>query len=713
MSENPSPPSIPSKPQLLEYIESQPHPVTRREIARAFNIKGSERIIMKAQLKQLMTEGKIVHHGGRHHKADFAPVSVLEVLGHDNNNRLVARPLQWSGEGSPPQIQLQGMMKPRPKKLPRLNRGDRVLTKIERRSHDSYIGWVIQILAQPKTQLLVGQYSKTSKGGLIEPSSLGFNSSILVNHDSLAMAKTGDIVVAAVEQKHGNRHGIATITKNLGSLDLSSTISFIAIHEHNLPHEFEQAAIEQAAQAELPPLGEREDLRSIPLVTIDGADARDFDDAVWAEPDQNPNNPGGWHAIVAIADVSFYVLPDSPLDKEAQKRGNSVYFPNQVIPMLPEALSCEMCSLKPDVDRACLAVHLWFDKNGNMLKHKFTRGLMRSAARLTYEQTQQAHEANDKELKPLLEPLYGVYGALSKQRTRRHALNFIRQETQLSINETGDVQEITSRPSLHSHKLIEELMIAANVAAATFLEQNKSPCMFRVHDEPDPLKLKDTIEFLRRSGTNISKKFPQSAQGLQQILDKVAQTRFVHTATDLLLRTMARAQYQPKNLGHFGLQLTRYCHFTSPIRRYADLLVHRAIISVLDKEAATVSAETWPELGEHLCVTERRADKASRTTTDRFIARYMRQNDKIGDSFTARVTSVTRFGLFITEQETGADGLIHIATLPNDYYVYEPRHHRLIGRRTRKIFTLGDQLKVCLEVADELTGKLSFGLINS
>lgn len=707
MNSREQPPSIPSKAELLEYIESQPHPVSRRELARAFKIKGSQRIPMKSILKELMTEGKLIRQGGLLHKTEISPVNVVEITGQNRQGLPIARPLHWSGKGKAPQIALNGFLKARTRRLPTLNKGDRVLAKLEKRGKERYEGRIIHIIAQPQSRRLVGKFVKTSRGGLIEPSTLQFKSAVMVASDCLNQAQAGDIVVAELQSKHGHRHGTAHIRHNLGSINDPRTTSKIAIYEHELPHKFSTEAIQQAEQACLPELKGRQDLRQIPLVTIDGEDARDFDDAVWAEPD--PNNPGGWHALVAIADVSFYVRPEDSIDLEARERGNSVYFPDRVVPMIPEALSNEMCSLKPNVDRACLAVHMWFDAQGNRRSHKFVRGIMRSVARLTYSKVQHAHETQEAELAPYLAPLFGVFKALRLARQRRGALDFERVETRILVDEKTQIQEVRQRPSLDSHKLIEELMIAANVTAAITLGQNQLPCMYRIHDEPDALKLSDVLPFLKRAGIKISKGSLQSAAALNSMLKQSASTPWAPMVNELLLRTMAKAQYNPKNIGHYGLQLKQYCHFTSPIRRYADLLVHRCLVKHIESDPEQISSDSWSELGGQLSETERKADKASRTTNDRFMARYLK--DRVGDNFKARISSVTKFGLFITEESTGADGLIHIATLPNDYYIYEPRRHQLIGRQTRRQFTLGDKLTVQLEKTDELTGKLEFGLV--
>ncbi|MEN8236688.1 MAG: ribonuclease R [Pseudomonadota bacterium] len=709
LTSNTPSPSIPSKAELLEYVDTQPHPVSLRDLVRDLEIEKSQHIQVINVLKELMAEGKLTHQGELLHKVDNSTINVVEVTGFNLQGFPSVRLAHWSGESKAPSVTLKGFLETHNQKLPVINIGDRLLVRLKKTGRYSYEGLIVRVISSPQAQQLVGRFIKTSQGGLIEPGTLQFRSSVPVNHASLKLAKSGDIVVAGFKARHGCRRGIAYIKHNLGSIDDPGTISQMALYEHALPHNFSTQAVRQAESARLPELGDRQDLRQIPLVTIDGEDARDFDDAVWAEPDTDPNNPGGWHALVAIADVSYYVRDGDPLDQEAQKRCNSVYFPDRVVPMLPEALSNEMCSLKPDVERACLAVHMWFDAHGNRLKHQFVRGLMRSAARLTYSQVQTARDTQDTKLAPYIDPLYGVFAALRSARQRRGTLDFDRVETRILVDEKGQIQKLAPQPSLDSHKLIEELMIASNVAAATTLEQTRLPCMYRTHDKPDALKLIDTLPFLKSIGIKIAQGPIQSAATLGRILKQCAATKWAPTVSDLLLRSMAQARYNTKNNGHYGLQLKRYCHFTSPIRRYADLLVHRALIKHIESDPEPIASETWKELGVRLSETERKADKASRVTNDRFVARHLK--DRVGDTFNARINSVTNFGIFITEENTGAEGLIHTNSLPNDYYVFEPRRHQLIGRSTRQQFTLGDKITVRLEKADELTGKLEFGLL--
>jgi ribonuclease R len=416
------------------------------------------------------------------------------------------------------------------------------------------------------------------------------------------------------------------------------------------------------------------------------------------------------------------VRPADALDFAARERGNSVYFPDRVVPMLPEALSNELCSLKPGVDRACLAVHLWLDGEGRVHRHRFVRGLMRSAARLTYEEVQAAIDGRQSELtrpllEPVLKPLYGAYAAFARARGRRGTLDLDLPERRIQLDPSCRVARIEPRQRLDSHRLIEEFMIAANVAAAEELERLKQPCMYRVHDRPDPAKLAALSEFLDGIGIHglaLAKGQVVRPRHFSEILRRAAGTPYATLVSELVLRSQAQAVYSPDNLGHFGLALRRYAHFTSPIRRYADLAVHRALIAGLDLGAGglpPVEAADFAETAEHISMTERRAAAAERSAVDRYTAAFLAE--RVGASFAGRITGATRAGLFVALAETGADGLIPISTLPNDYYDHDEKRHRLVGRRWGRVYTLGDALTVRLAEANAVTGGLIFALDES
>ncbi len=495
--------------------------------------------------------------------------------------------------------------------------------------------------------------------------------------------------------------------ERLGAPGAPGAISLISIVSFDIPHEFPASALAEAAAAKPADAAGRSDLRGLDLVTIDGSDARDFDDAVWAEPDADPENPGGWHLVVAIADVAHYVAPGSALDREAELRGNSVYFPDRVVPMLPEALSNGLCSLRPSEDRACLAAHLWIDREGRKRRHAFERAIMRSAARLTYEEVQAAHDGATKPPIPerRLDALYGAFAALDRARIARGALALDLVEYRVVLDATNTPAAVEPRQRLDSHKLIEEFMILANVAAAEELESRHRPSLYRVHDAPDP----DRVDMLRQALADIDVPGLALAKGqvlrpelFNRVLARVAGRPEAPVVNDLVLRAQAQAVYSPANIGHFGLALGRYMHFTSPIRRYADLLVHRALLGEI------LPAAKLDAIGKHVSATERRATAAERAAIERYRAQLL--GGRIGEVFAGRVSGVARFGLFVTLAENGADGLLPIASLPSDFYRFDPSVMKLKGRHTKRIFGLGDALSLRLAEADPIGGRLIFRL---
>jgi ribonuclease R len=481
--------------------------------------------------------------------------------------------------------------------------------------------------------------------------------------------------------------------------------------------EFSSAAIDEAEKAKPPTLGKRTDLRKIPLVTIDGPDARDFDDAVWAEPDDDRKNEGGWHAIVAIADVAHYVRSGSVLDRTAQERGNSVYFPDRVIPMLPENLSNGLCSLRPDEERACMAAHLWIDADGTLIRWRFERGLMRSAARLTYDQVQRAHDGDTDDttgplLEPVIRPLYAVFDALLKARLKRGTLDLDLPERQVLLGEDGHIRAIVPRARLDSHKLIEELMIAANVAAAEVLHKSKLPAMRRIHEPPDLEALESLRQSLQSFGLTLTKGAVVKPSLFAGILKKAAGSDHAELVSDLILRSQMQAYYGPADVGHFGLALRRYCHFTSPIRRYSDILVHRALIDACklgNDGLGDEDIDRFDHIAEHISSTERRTAQAERNALDRYTTAYLAE--KVGSQFAARITGVTRYGLFVRLHETGADGLVPIRALPDDWYEHDEIRHCLVGRDSGLTFTLGEPVTVELADTDVATGSMTFTIV--
>jgi ribonuclease R len=529
----------------------------------------------------------------------------------------------------------------------------------------------------------------------------------IVEPAHLLGATDGELVTAELLPARRFGPPRVKIVERLGSPDAPGAISLISIAQFEIPHVFPDAALAEAAAARPVDATGRADLRGLDLVTIDGSDARDFDDAVWAEPDPDPRNPGGWHLVVAIADVAHYVAPGSALDREARERGNSVYFPDRVVPMLPEALSNGLCSLKQNEDRACLAARLWIDRDGQKLRHVFERAIMRSSARLTYEQVESARDDARKLPIPKarLDALYGAFATLDRARTARGALALDLVEYRVVLDAKGVPVGVEPRQRLDSHKLIEEFMILANVAAAEELEARRRPSLYRVHDRPEP----DRLDALRLALTDIDIPGLGLAKGqvirpelFNRVLAKVAGRPEAPVVNDLVLRAQAQAVYSPDNIGHFGLALQRYAHFTSPIRRYADLLVHRALLG------ESMSHDALEAIAKHVSTTERRATAAERAALERYRARLL--GGRIGEAFAARVSGVQRFGLFLTLPDTGADGLLPIGNLPPDFYRFDQRRARLSGRHSRRSFGLGDALSVRLAEADPLGGRLVFRL---
>lgn len=732
---------LPSKQKLMKYFEAQSVPLTRRDLTRAFKIKGSAtRIQLKALLKDLLKEGALFKQGGSFRLAKSAQICTVEIISKISEGRFMVRPLSaLQRTGHPPkagaapehklpkQFAVEIFAPPKRGKRtfspsPQVKIGQKALVRLEMISHELYGAFILKNFETESGQKLVGQFLKTGRGGHILSSDRKQRRRIFVTPDSLGNAPSKDVVLARIATPHRRGTLEAHIEKPLGPLKSQKAISAIAIHAHNLPYIYPTEAIELAASAEVPSVEGREDLRDIPLITIDGEDAKDFDDAVWAEA--LPSNKG-WHAIVAIADVSHYVKPGDALDQEAQKRGNSVYLPNHVIPMLPEALSNEMCSLKPDVERACLAVHLWITPEGHLQKYRFAEGLMRSKARLTYSQVHQAMEKGKTSILPtdlkttVLDPLYGVYKALRHYKETRGTLDIHTDEIKANFNAQGDLHDIGKSPRYDSHRLIEELMITANVAAASALEDVDFPCVYRVHDPPLSEKLYNLKQFMKSAGLKFPKvhedQVPPSL--LSSIGHKAAGTPLGTIMAELLLRTQSKAFYSFNNRGHYGLNLEKYAHFTSPIRRYADLLVHRALKHALfvkhnknsnaQKESPFAGLDL-EEVAQLISAHERRAIEAERATLDRYSAWFMERFRH--SAFPGTVTGLNRAGLYITLMDFGVTGFVPLALLPSDYYRYDENQSRVIGRHSRRVFKLGDSVEAEVQETCVLTGEITLAL---
>jgi len=712
MARPPSP--VPTREAVLDFVRSSTTPVGRREIAKAFDVRGADRAELRRMLKEMADDG-LLDFGRRRKVAPpgaLPEVTIVEVTGTDKDGETLARPAVWRDAGEPPHILLL-----EDRRGGALGPGDRALVSLERRGEDRYVARIIRRLTRSAPRVL-GIYERTEDGGgRVRPTDKKAKSAIVVDRRDSADAEPGDLVTVELLARSRNRLGLPAgrVIERFAGIADPRSFSRIAIQEHDIPDVFPEAVVELAERATPVTLGKREDLRGVPLVTIDGEDARDFDDAVFAEPDPDPANPGGFRLLVAIADVGHYVRPGDALDREALKRGNSVYFPDRVVPMLPEALSNGLCSLRPDEDRACMAVEIVIDPDGAKLRHRFTRGLMRSRARLTYRQIQRAADGGDAPEVPegVLQPLYGAYRALKRERERRGALDLEIPEKRVILDEAGKVVEIGIRDRLDSHMLIEEYMVLANVCAAETLEARRQPCMYRVHESPDPEKVNALADVLETLDIRLAKGQVIRPKTFNGVLAKVRGQPAERMVNEMILRAQAQAHYAPANAGHFGLGLARYAHFTSPIRRYSDLLVHRALIRGLrfgDGGLQSDDDEKFGDWGEHISATERRAAAAERQTVDRYLARHLA--DRIGGQFAGRINGVTRFGLFITLDETGADGLVPIRTLPDDYYDHDDARHSLTGRFHGRVYRLGDIVEVRLVDADPVSGAISLEILS-
>ncbi|MGQ0663258.1 MAG: ribonuclease R [Pseudomonadota bacterium] len=641
---------------------------------------------------------------------------LIEVVAVDvEAGEALARPLDWRGPAAPPEIRIRAAG-------PALAEGEQALVRVRREPGGVYTASVLRRLdAAPKR--IVAIYRPDANGGRLQSTERKLRTEFALapgrgpGPGAGGALRRGDLVLADVMP--AMRLGLpqARIVERLGHASDPGAASLIAILSHDIPTVFDAAALKAARRARPAPPGGREDLRQLPLVTIDGADARDFDDAVFTEPDAA--NPGGFHLVVAIADVAWYARAGDALDRAAHERGNSVYFPDRVVPMLPERLSNDLCSLRPREDRPCLAVHIWFDAEGRKRRHKFTRAMIRSAARLTYDEVQEAADGRPQGAAAALSetaiaPLYAAYRALAQARAERGTLDLDLEERKVVLGRGGRVERIVPRLRLDSHRLIEEFMIAANVCAAESLEERRLPCMYRVHDDPDPEKLAALRQVLDGLGFRLARGQVLSAQHFSRILEWAADTPHRNLVNNLVLRCQSLAIYNPENRGHFGLALRRYAHFTSPIRRYADLLVHRALIAGLKLGEGGLpdgAAAVFNDLAGHLSSTERRATEAERDALDRYVAAYLAE--RTGARFPAHISGVARFGLFVTLDELGADGLVPIRALPDDFYVHDPTRQQLRGRRSARVFALGEAVEVRLVEANPATGGIVFDLLDS
>ena len=715
---------LPSRDQILEFIRSAQGKVGKREIARAFSIKGGARIALKSLLAEMAEEGLLA--GGKKdfkRRGSLPPVAVLEVKGRDEDGDLVAQPLVWDEtEGPRPQVLLLVAHRPNRPQDTEIGIGDRVLARITALEGHDIEGFRFEaepIRRLPRDQRrLVGIFRAARRGGgTIEPIDRKQLRSWPVQEQDRSEARDGDLVRFELAKRGRFATPQARILETLGNPDDQRQISLIAIHAHGLPDDFPESVIAETADLKKPTMKGREDLRDIPLLTIDPADARDHDDAVYAEPDTDEKNPGGHVVLVAIADVAHYVRPGSRLDREARLRGNSVYFPDRVVPMLPEKISNDLCSLRENEDRPCLVARMVFDSHGQKRSHSFHRAMMRSAAKLSYQEAQAAFDgAPCDKAGPLmdaaLKPLWAAYQALAKARDKRGPLDLDLPEKKIKLDENGRVADIVIPERLDAHRLIEEFMIQANVAAAEALEAKKKPVVYRAHAEPSKEKLKSLREFLETLDLQLPQQGQLKPAAFNTILERAKSLPVPELVNEVILRSQAQAEYAIENYGHFGLNLRRYAHFTSPIRRYADLLVHRALISGLglgDGGLEDIDIERLGETARLISEAERRAMAAERETIDRLIASHLA--DRIGATFKGRIAGVTRSGLFVRLAETGADGFVPISSLENDFYHHIEEAHALLGARSNAGYRLGDTVEVRLVEAIPTAGALRFEMI--
>ena len=698
-SDRPTAGVLPSREALRAFIASAPGRVGKREIAREFSLGPELKHGLRVLLGELSKEGAIAPAGHRR----FTPpgrlpdATVVRITGTDADGEPVARPIDWDGDGPAPTV----LMHPERRGSPALAPGERVLARLRPIGNGKYEGRTIKRLSDAPGRVLGVFRPNPNGGGRVVPTDRRAKAEWRIPPGEDMDAEADEIVAATPLPDGGLGLKPARITERLGKLGDARSVSLICIHTHDIPTEFSPEALAAAKRARATPLGKREDLRGLGLITIDGEDARDFDDAVFAEPAED-----GCRLVVAIADVAHYVRPGSPLDRGAWTRGNSVYFPDRVVPMLPEELSNGWCSLRPDEDRGCLFVEMHIDGAGRKTRHRFGRGLMRSHARMTYTQVQNSRDAGEDRFGFL----YAAFEKLLGARQARGTLDLDLPERQVFLVE-GKVERIVPRPRLDSHKLIEEFMILANVAAAEELERLHRPCMYRVHAPPSEEKLEALRTILHSMGISLPPATTLHPRDLDRILQKVAGTEEAPLVNEIVLRAQMQASYSPDNLGHFGLALSRYAHFTSPIRRYADLLVHRALITGLKLGVGGLDPAAparFPDAGEHISATERRAALAERDAIDRYLAAYMA--DKVGAVFPARISGVQRFGVFITVLDSGASGLIPMSGLGDDFYVYDEATQSLSGRRTRVTWHLAQEVDVRLVEASPVTGGMIFAM---
>ncbi|MBA3577444.1 MAG: RNB domain-containing ribonuclease [Sphingomonas sp.] len=756
---------LPSRKQILDFISSADQPAGKREIARAFGLSGQDKIQLKALLKDMADEGLIDASPGRafHMSGGIPKVTVLKVVESDDSGNIFATPEHWEAEMPAPKLRVieRG-------RRGALGIGDRILSRTEERGQ-GHVAYPMKKLARA-AELVLGVVRKEGDRFWLTPVEKKERRELPIS--DVKDAQAGDLVLCELSGR-GQRVSVR-VDAVLGDPFAPRSFSLIAIHKHELPLEFSDQVIDEAGRVARQPLGDREDLTHLPIVAIDPADARDHDDAIWAAPDDDPDNTGGWKAIVAIADVSFYVRPASALDKSARSRGNSVYFPDRVVPMLPEELSADICSLKAGEERAAMACHLKIAKDGTLKSWRFTRAKICVAANIAYEDAQAAMDASGELTLPLhgggqgggdvrartassanatppqplpiegrgsgddepievssspcsmpqvegavasdlvetaLKPLWGCWRALLAARNKREPLELDLPERQVVLDEKGRITSVAPRERLDAHRLVEDYMIAANVAAARALEAKKAPVMYRVHESPSREKLVTLKDYLDTHDVEFALGQVVKPATFNRIIERIGDADFRPEIMEQILRTQMQARYSPDRLGHFGLSLATYAHFTSPIRRYADLLVHRALVTAYrlgEGGLPAEDAEKFEAIGEQISRLERRAMEAERETLDRYVAAFLA--DQVGQLVDCRITGVQPFGLFATVEALGGDGLVLASTLGNEYFRYDEKSQQLVGEHSGEAYRQGQKLKLRIVEANPVSGGLRFEL---
>ncbi len=696
--------TLPDRDAILAFIRQSSTSVGKREIARAFHLKGAERQALKQLLGELEEEGVLDSGPGRsfHMGGGLPRVTVLSVV-FAQGARIVARPERWEHEGTAPDV-VVAQANRRGHLAERLKPGDRILARISGEP-PRYLGVVIKRLPRGHAHML-GVVRKDDDGALhLQPVDKRSRRRWPIHHS----AEVSPGMLVRAELKGSGQRSVAHVTALLGDpFATGLSLSDIAIASKGIPAEFPSGVEDEAQRAENRPLGPRADWTAIPFVTIDPADARDFDDAVYAEPDGS-----GWRLLVAIADVSWYVRPGTALDRSAFDRGNSVYFPDQVVPMLPEALSAGACSLKSGAGKAVLVAELRLSEQGELKAWSFHRARVRIAENLAYEQAQAIIDGQEES--PLganvLEPLWGCWRALMTARNRRDPLDLELPEKRVVLDERGRISAIVERQRLDAHRVIEEMMIAANVAAAKALEVKKAPVMYRNHASPEREKLISLKDYLGTLGVSFALGQVITTSTFNHVLNRTRERTDFPEISEAVLRAQMQASYGPRNEGHFGLSLGSYAHFTSPIRRYADVLVHRSLVAAYGLGEGGLSDDAgsrFAAIGEHISFTERRAMEAERETLDRYVARYLA--DRVGQIVRARISGVQAFGFFATVETIGGDGLVPVSALGEERFRYDEAGRYLEGVESGRRFAPGQWLDLKLEEADPVSGGLRFSL---